>query len=113
MLKTRSREFLAYFVPHARHLAKEFAMAQVDFFGASSARAARAVASATIESLRREMSAVKLPSRTKIDAPPTPDRLGSESRRKPHKQKEDESLDLEEGEIAVSGAPAEATTSIA
>jgi len=113
MLKTRSREFLAYFVPHARHLAKEFAMAQVDFFGASSERAARAVASATIESLRREMSAVKLPSRTKIDAPPTPDRLGSESRRKPHKQKEDESLDLEEGEIAVSGAPAEATTSIA
>lgn len=111
MLKTRSREFLAYFVPHARHLAKEFAMAQVDFFGASSERTARAVASSTIESLRREMSTVKLPSRTRIDAPPTPDKLGSESRRKQHKQKEEESL--EEGEIAVSGAPAEATTSIA
>lgn len=110
MLKTRSREFLAYFVPHARHLAKEFAMAQVDFFGASSERTARAVASSTIESLRRDMSTVKLPSRTRIDAPPTPDRLGSESRRKQHKQKEES---LEEGEIAVSGAPAEATTSIA
>lgn len=111
MLKTRSREFLAYFVQHARHLAKEFAMAQVDFFGASSERTARAVASSTIESLRREMSTVKLPSRTRIDAPPTPDKLGSESRRKQHKQKEEDSL--EEGEIAVSGAPAEATTSIA
>jgi hypothetical protein len=105
LLKTRSREFLAYFNPHVLHLVRQFVTAQCDIFKNASDALVRDVAMyRSIETLKADVNDVALPSRRMLDALPTPRALGSPTMRRVRVREEEAlsaSSELEEGEIAV------------